>query len=56
MLTSAVRSFQSQAVLAGLVVFQTINFHHFIVDAVIWKRPRAVRAAAHGIAKEAAKL
>ena len=43
--TGIVRSFQSQAVLAGLVLFQTINFHHFIVDAVIWRRPRAARAA-----------
>ena len=40
-----VRSFQSQAVLAGLVIYQTINFHHFIVDAVIWKRPRAAAPA-----------
>lgn len=45
-LTGVVRSFQSQATLAGLVLFQTINFHHFIVDAVIWKRPRAAAGAA----------
>ncbi len=43
-LTGIVRSFQSQAVLAGLVLFQTINFHHFIVDAVIWRRPRTAKS------------
>jgi hypothetical protein len=25
---------------ALMVVYQTINFHHYIVDAVIWQRPR----------------
>ncbi len=25
---------------ASLVIFQTINFHHYIVDAIIWRRPR----------------
>jgi hypothetical protein len=23
--------------LAAMVVYQTINFHHYIVDSVIWK-------------------
>jgi len=26
----------------SLVIFQTINFHHYIVDAIIWRRPRQV--------------
>ena len=25
---------------ASLVIFHTINFHHYIVDAIIWRRPR----------------
>ena len=37
-----------QASLAGLaggaallmIAYQTINFHHYIVDAIIWRRPR----------------
>ncbi len=45
-LTGVVRSFQSQAILAGLILAQTINFHHFIVDAVIWRRPRTELAGA----------
>lgn len=26
------------------VVYQTINFHHYVVDAIIWRRPRSVTA------------
>lgn len=26
-----------------MVVYQTINFHHYIVDAVIWRRPRQAK-------------
>lgn len=26
---------------AMAIIYQTINFHHYIVDAVIWRRPRA---------------
>jgi len=28
---------------ASLVIFQTINFHHYIVDAIIWRRPKQPR-------------
>lgn len=27
-----------------MVVYQTINFHHYIVDALIWRRPRSATA------------
>jgi hypothetical protein len=29
---------------ASLVIFQTINFHHYIVDAIIWRRPKPAPA------------
>jgi hypothetical protein len=29
-----------------MVVYQTINFHHYIVDALIWRRPRPQRSPA----------
>jgi len=29
-----------------MVVYQTINFHHYIVDALIWRRPRAKNSPA----------
>lgn len=28
-----------------MVVYQTINFHHYIVDAIIWRRPRPGKSA-----------
>ena len=28
------------ATLATVVAYQTINFHHYIVDAIIWRRPK----------------
>lgn len=28
-----------------IIAYQTINFHHYIVDALIWRRPRQARAA-----------
>jgi hypothetical protein len=27
-------------ILAAAIVYQTLNFHHYIVDALIWRRPR----------------
>jgi hypothetical protein len=30
-----------QVPLASLIIFQTLNFHHYIVDAIIWRRPRS---------------
>jgi hypothetical protein len=42
-----VSSFQNHAVLAAVLVYQAINFHHFIVDAIIWKtRGRSAPAPA----------
>ena len=34
---------------ATLVLYQIVNFHHYIVDALIWKtrRPAAARGAFH---------
>ena len=34
---------------ATLVLYQIVNFHHYIVDALIWKtrRPAAARVALH---------
>jgi len=26
-----------------MVVYQTINFHHYIVDSLIWRRPRTAK-------------
>jgi len=31
--------FLVQLPLASLIIFQTLNFHHYIVDAIIWRRP-----------------
>ncbi|MGH8454987.1 MAG: hypothetical protein ACRESW_10595, partial [Nevskiales bacterium] len=31
---------QLDALLIAAVVYQTVNFHHYIVDAIIWRRPR----------------
>jgi len=31
--------------MTGLVIYQTINFHHYIVDSIIWKlRKRPIQA------------
>ena len=35
----------TMATVALVVVFQTANFHHYIVDSMIWKRPRGKLAA-----------
>jgi hypothetical protein len=46
-LAGLVSSFQNHAVLAAVLVYQAINFHHFIVDAIIWKtRGRSAPAPA----------
>jgi len=38
----------SQSVLPlSLLAYMTINFHHYVVDAIIWRRPRRPAAAAH---------
>ena len=43
---------QASAAAAGIgmamlmVVYQTINFHHYIVDALIWRRPRSAKTRA----------
>lgn len=29
------------SVLTAVMLYQTINFHHYVVDAVIWRRPKA---------------
>ncbi len=29
---------------AMAVVYQTINFHHYIVDAIIWRRKKVAQA------------
>ena len=31
-----------------MVVYQTVNFHHYIVDALIWRRPRNTKPQATG--------
>ena len=31
----------------SLLAYMTINFHHYVVDAIIWRRPRRPAAAAH---------
>jgi hypothetical protein len=30
-------TFTLTATMAGLIIYQTINFHHYIVDSLIWK-------------------
>ena len=35
----------TSGLLAAVMVYQTINFHHYIVDAVIWRRPKPESAA-----------
>jgi len=30
---------------AILIAFQVVNFHHYIVDAIIWRRPRALQVS-----------
>ena len=30
---------------ALMIVYQTINFHHYIVDAIIWRRPKSAKTA-----------
>ena len=38
----------SQSVLPlSLLVYMTINFHHYVVDAIIWRRPRSAAPVAH---------
>ncbi|MCU0683261.1 MAG: hypothetical protein MUF34_13650 [Polyangiaceae bacterium] len=32
-----------------LVLHQTVNFHHYLIDAVIWRSPRAAPRAPHGV-------
>jgi len=34
------------ASLAAMIAYQTINFHHYIVDAIIWRRPRSPKRSA----------
>ncbi len=36
-IVSALPSIQLPALAAAAIVYQTINFHHYIVDAVIWR-------------------
>jgi hypothetical protein len=31
----------------SLLAYMTINFHHYVVDAIIWRRPRRSAPAAH---------
>jgi hypothetical protein len=39
--------FSNRVLPLSLLAYMTINFHHYVVDAVIWRRPRnAARAAA----------
>jgi hypothetical protein len=44
-LSDAISSnFQLTATITGLVIYQTINFHHYIVDSLIWKlRKKPIR-------------
>lgn len=35
----------TSAVLTAVMVYQTINFHHYIVDALIWRKPKTLRIA-----------
>ena len=38
----------SQTVLPlSLLAYMTINFHHYVVDAIIWRRPRSAAPVAH---------
>ena len=37
-IVAALPSIQLPALAAAAIVYQTINFHHYIVDAVIWRR------------------
>ena len=30
-------TFAVTATMTGLVIYQTLNFHHYIVDSIIWK-------------------
>ena len=38
------------ALAAMVVVFQAVNFHHYIVDSLIWKRPKGVASPAPQVA------
>jgi len=31
----------------SLLAYMTINFHHYVVDAIIWRRPRRSASPAH---------
>jgi hypothetical protein len=31
----------------SLLAYMTINFHHYVVDAIIWRRPRRSASTAH---------
>lgn len=35
----------TSAALTAVMVYQSINFHHYIVDAVIWRKPKAAPIA-----------
>jgi hypothetical protein len=44
------RSFAVSAAMASIIVYQTINFHHYIVDSLIWKlrKPKMQRTLGLG--------
>jgi hypothetical protein len=41
----ALAVFSSSVLPLSLLAYMTINFHHYVVDAVIWRRPRRPTAA-----------
>lgn len=43
----------TSGVLTAVMVYQTINFHHYIVDAIIWRRPKSETAAFSSAASSA---
>jgi hypothetical protein len=45
-IVSALPYIQLPALAAAAIVYQTINFHHYIVDAVIWRRRKAAAGGA----------
>ena len=46
-----VGSFAQNGLLAALLVYQTINFHHFIVDTVVWRMRRKEVASRLGLVR-----
>lgn len=48
LLSWAGSTFAIEPILAAAILYQAFNFHHYIVDAIIWRRPKAHAATPTG--------